>query len=66
MYGLIAALALLAPGYALAADSETIFLSGLLQPLALLVVALIAVPIHWLVRNKLPDGRLKRLLTKKL
>lgn len=66
MYGLLAALALLAPGYALAADSETIFLVGLLQPFALLGIALIAVPIHWIVRNKLPDGHLKRLLTKKL
>lgn len=65
MYGLLAALALLAPGYALAADSETIFWSRLLVPVAMIGVALVAVPIHWLVRNKMKDGKLKRLLTAK-
>lgn len=59
-------MALLVPGYALAADSETIFLAGILKPFALLAVALIAIPIHWLVRNRLPEGKLKRLLTKKI
>lgn len=61
----LALLALLLPGYAMAADSETVFLAILLKPLALVAIGLLAVPIHWFVRNKLKDGKLKRLLTYK-
>lgn len=65
MYGLLVLLAAIAPGYALAADSDTIFWAILMKPFALVGVGLLAIPIHWLVRNKLPDGKLKRLLTYK-